>query len=115
MLFYKYKWIIDFKINILKERLFVILKYKVWEYLIKLYWVYNNEFLKYIGFDMISYFGKDVIVEIYRLREFLLDFMKLRMDVRGIVVRYNNKIIGVYIDVGRYSLFVCLFDRKNFY
>lgn len=114
-LFYKYKWTIDFKINTLKERLPATLKHKAWEYPVKLYWAYNNELSKHIGFDMTSYLGKDVTVEIYRLREPLPDFMKPRMDARGIVVRYNNIIVGAYIDAGRHSSFACSLDRKSLY
>jgi len=114
-LFYKYKWTIDFKINTLKERLPATLKHKAWEYPVKLYWAYNNELSKHIGFDMTSYLGKDVTVEIYRLREPLPDFLKPRMDARGIVVRYNNVIIGAFIDAGRHSSFACSLDRKSLY
>lgn len=52
---------------------------------------------------MSEYLGKDVIVDIYRLRETLPDFMQNRSGARGIIVRHEDKIIGAYIDAGRHS------------
>lgn len=48
-----------------------------------------------------------------RLRETLPDFMQNRSGARGIVVRYEDKIIGAYIDAGRHSSFACSLDKKS--
>lgn len=112
-LFKKYNWTIDFKINTLKIDLPKNLKHKAGEYPIKIYWAYNNELSKQIKLDFSSYLGKAVTVEIYRLREPLPDFLKPRRDARGIIVKYNKKIIGAYIDAGRHDSFACSLDRKN--
>ncbi|HOP93229.1 DUF4830 domain-containing protein [Acetivibrio thermocellus] len=60
---------VDCKVNTLKEKLPDNLKHKVEEYPVEIYWAYNNELTKKIGFDFTKYPGKDVVVlEIYRLR-----------------------------------------------
>lgn len=112
-LFDKYNWTVDYRINTLKEKLPESLKHKAGEYPVKIYWAYNNEFSKQIGLDFTDYLGKDVAVEIYRLREPLPEFMKPRRDARGIVIKYNDEIIGAYIDAGRHDSFACSLDRKS--
>ena len=112
-LFDKYNWTVDYIINTLKEKLPESLKHKVGEYPVKIYWAYNNELSKQIGLNFTSYLGEDVIVEIYRLRESLPEFMKPRRDARGIVIKYNDEIIGAYIDAGRHDSFACSLDRKS--
>jgi hypothetical protein len=39
--------------------------------------------------------------------------MEPRMDSRGIILKYDGKIVGAYIDAGRHSNFACSLDRKN--
>mgnify|MGYP000857330667 FL=1 len=112
-LFDKYNWTVDYRINTLKEKLPESLKHKAGEYPVKIYWAYNNELSKQIGLDFTDYLGKDVAVEIYRLREPLPEFMKPRRDARGIVIKYNDEIIGAYIDAGRHDSFACSLDRKS--
>lgn len=112
-LFDKYNWTVDYRINTLKEKLPESLKHKAGEYPVKIYWAYNNELSKQIGLNFTSYLGEDVIVEIYRLRESLPEFMKPRRDARGIVIKYNDEIIGAYIDAGRHDSFACSLDRKS--
>lgn len=112
-LFDKYNWTVDYRINSLKEKLPDNLKHKAGEYSIKIYWAYNNKLSKQIGFDFTDYLGKDVAAEIYRLREPLPEFMKPRRDARGIVIKYNDEIIGAYIDAGRHNSFACSLDRKS--
>lgn len=112
-LFDKYNWTVDYRINTLKEKLPESLKHKAGEYPVKIYWAYNNELSKQIGLDFTDYLGKDVVVEIYRLRESLPEFMKPRRDARGIVIKYNDEIIGAYIDAGRHDSFACSLDRKS--
>jgi hypothetical protein len=36
-----------------------------------------------------------------------------RRDARGIVLKYNDEIVGAYIDAGRHDSFACSLDRKN--
>ncbi|GAE90780.1 hypothetical protein JCM21531_4419 [Acetivibrio straminisolvens JCM 21531] len=112
-LFGKYNWTVDYRINTIKEKLPGNLKHKAGQYPIEIYWAHNNELSKGIGLDFTKYMGKDVTVEIYRLREPLPEFMKPRIDARGIVVKYNDEIIGAYIDAGRYGFMACSLDRKS--
>ena len=109
----KHNWTVDYKINSLKEKLPDNLKHKAGEYPVKIYWAYNNELSKEIGLDFTNYLGKDVVVEIYRLREPLPEFLEPRRDARGIVLKYNDEIVGAYIDAGRHDSFACSLDRKN--
>ncbi|AUS98764.1 DUF4830 domain-containing protein [Clostridium thermosuccinogenes] len=112
-LFNKYNWTVDYRINTLKEKLPESLKHKAGEYPVKIYWAYNNELSKEIGLDFAEYLGKDVVIDIYRLREPLPEFMKPRRDARGIVLKYNDEIIGAYIDAGRHDSFACSLDRRS--
>jgi hypothetical protein len=112
-LFKKYNWTIDYKINTINETLPANLKYEAGEYPLKLYWAYNKELSNSIGLDYSEYLGKKVQVDIYRLREPLPDYMSPQMDSRGIVVKYNNKIVGAFIDAGRHNNFACSLDRKS--
>jgi len=112
-LFGKYDWTVDYRINTLKEKLPGNLKHKAGQYPVEIYWAYNNELSKGIGLDFAEYLGKDVTVEIYRLREPLPEFMRPRADARGIVVKFKNEIVGAYIDAGRYGFMACSLDRKS--
>ena len=112
-LFKKYNWTIDYRVNTMNETLPSNLKHDAGEYPVKIYWAYNNELSKNIGLDYSEYLGKEVEVDIYRLREPLPEYMKPRMNSRGIVLKYNNKIVGAYIDAGRHDCFACSLDRKS--
>ena len=112
-LFARHDWTVDYRVNILKEKLPGNLKHKAGEYPVKVYWAYNNELSKEIGLDFTGYLGKDVTAEIYRLREPLPEFMEPRKDARGIVLKYNDEIIGAYIDAGRHDCFACSLNRKS--
>lgn len=112
-LFKRYSWTVDYRINTFREVLPTNLKHEAGEYPVKIYWAYNNELSKNIGLDYSSYLEKNVEVEIYRLREPLPDFLKPRMDARGIILKYDGKIIGAYIDAGRHDSFACSLDRKS--
>ena len=89
------------------------MKHIAGEYPIKIYWAYNNELSKIIGLDFSNYLGNTVEVEIYRLREPLPEYMKPRLNARGIVMKKEGKIIGAYIDAGRHESFACSLDRKD--
>jgi beta-lactamase regulating signal transducer with metallopeptidase domain len=112
-LFGRYNWTVDYRINTLKEKLPDNLKHKAGEYPVKIYWAYNNELSKDIGLDFTGYLGKDIVIDIYRLREPLPEFLKPRTDARGIVLKYNDEIIGAYIDAGRHDSFACSLNRKS--
>ena len=112
-LFKKHNWTIDYRINMINATLPSDLKHEAGEYPIKIYWAYNNELSKNIGLDYSDYLGKKVEVDIYRLREPLPDYMSPRMDARGIVLSYEKKIVGAYIDAGRHNNFACSLDRKR--
>ncbi len=89
------------------------LKHDAGEYPVKMYWANNNELYKNIGLDNSEHLGKEVEVDIYRLREPLPEYMNPRMNSRGIVLKYNSKIVGAYIDAGRHDCFACSLDRKS--
>lgn len=112
-LFKKYNWTVDYRINTINITLPSDLKHEAGEYPMEIYWAYNNELSKNIGLDYKDYLGKKVEVDIYRLREPLPDFMSPRMNSRGIVLRYEKKIVGAYIDAGRHNNFACSLDRKS--
>ncbi|KLU64137.1 hypothetical protein DEAC_c39520 [Desulfosporosinus acididurans] len=112
-LFGKYNWTVDYRVNTIDETLPANLKHEAGEYPVKIYWAYNNELSKNIGLDYSKYLGEKVKADIYRLRELLPDYMKPRMDARGIVLKYDNKIVGAYIDAGRHNCFACSLDRKS--
>jgi len=112
-LFEKFDWTVDYKINTVQEKLPANLKHKAGEYPTKIYWAYNKELSRQIGFDFTGNLGKDVVVEIYRLRESLPEFMKPRRDARGVILKYNNQIVGAYVDAGRHNSFACSLDRKS--
>lgn len=112
-LFGKYGWTVDYRINSIKETLPTDFMYKAGEFPVKLYWAYNNELSKNVGLDYSSYLGQSVDADIYRLREPLPEYMKPRIDARGVVLKQNGKIIGAFIDAGRHSGFACSLNRKS--
>lgn len=112
-LFGKYNWTIDYRVSSTKETLPADLKHGAGEFPIKIYWAYNNELSREIGLDYTGLLGKEVQAEIYRLREPLPETMHPRMNARGIIMKYENKIVGAYIDAGRHDSFACSLDRKS--
>lgn len=112
-LFRKYNWTIDYRVNTNNVTLPSNLEHEAGEYPVKIYWAYNNELSKNIGLDYKDYLGKEVEVDIYRLREPLPDYMAPRMNSRGIVIKYDNKIVGAYIDAGRHDCFACSLDSRS--
>lgn len=112
-LFRKYNWTIDYRVNTINVTLPSNMKHEAGEYPVKIYWAYNYELSKNIGLDYRDYLGKKVEVQIYRLREPLPDYMFPRMNARGIVLKYDKKIVGAYIDAGRHNSFACSLDKNN--
>lgn len=109
-LFRKYDWTIDFRINELKSRLPQNLKHDAGEYPYKIYWAHNNDLSKSIGLDFSRYLGCEISAEIYRLREPLPGIQR---DARGIIIRYQDNIVGAYIDQGRHQSVAFSLDRKS--
>lgn len=112
-LFKKYDWTVDYRVNTIKEKLPEDLRHKASEYPTKIYWAYNNEFSKAVGLDFTEYLGKEIDVEIYRLRESLPKSLSPLLNARGIILKFKGEIIGAYIDSGRHSLLACSLDRKT--
>jgi len=112
-LFGKYNWTVDYRVTSSNMKLPTNLKHEAGEYPVKIYWAYNNELSKNIGLDYSGYLGKEVQVDIYRLREPLPEYLSPRMNSRGIVLKYDDKIVGAYIDSGRHNSFACSLDRKS--
>ncbi len=110
-LFNEYDWIVDFRIDKFKKVLPETFIYESGEYPIKLYWSYNNELSKKIGLDFTSYAGKEVEIEMYRLRESIPDTGNPNRDARGIIIRYEGKIIGAYVDRTRAG-FGCSLNKE---
>jgi hypothetical protein len=111
--FLKHNWTVNYRVNAFKERLPENLLHDAGEYPYKLYWAYNNELSKSIGLDFTSYLGKEVEISIYSLREPLPEFMKPRLDARGVVLRADGRVIGAFIDAGRHEGFACSLHRKS--
>lgn len=103
MYFAKYGWNINYKIASHIEKLpnFAELgEFSAKDY----YYIYNNELSKDIGLDLSEYAGKDVSVEIYQLRESMPEKFHPIDNARGIVIKYENEIIGAYISAGRHQV-----------
>ena len=76
------------------------LKHKAGEYPVKIYWAYNNELSKEIGLDFTNYLGKGCCSRDLQAAGTLPEFLEPRRDARGIVLKYNDEIVGAYIDAG---------------
>ncbi|MCD3297450.1 M56 family metallopeptidase [Clostridium botulinum] len=99
--FKKYNYTTCFKINSIEKTLPKELKYKTGEFPETLYWIYVNQLSKVIGLNIEPYLGEKVTCEIYYLKE---TFPKKDAYMnRGILIKYKEKIIGAYIDDGRFQ------------
>lgn len=67
-----------------------------------LYWAYNNELSKDIGLDISEYKGREVTAYFSEIKERMPD-APYRSE-RAVVIRYDNKIIGAWLDV---NYFLC--------
>lgn len=114
--FAKYNWTVDYQVNE-KEYKFIL------EDLEKLYgfepahyyFAHGNEFSKDIGLDLNAYQGKDLHADIFRLREAFPTGDNESFTARGIVIKYQEEIVGAFIDIGRHSSLTCVsLSRKNF-
>jgi len=103
-----YGWTPFFLINTFKEKLPENLYHYPGEFPINLYWAYNNCLNLHIGFDLRPYLGKEVEVSLYKVAENLPGFMEPRRGAgRAVVIRYNEDIIGAWLDAGRHDAFAC--------
>jgi len=79
-----------------------------------IYWAYNNEFNKAIGLDLAPYLGQTVQASLYLLDEPLPEEFRQSVKAKAVVIEFENKIIGAWIDQGRHAGFACSLDRRNF-
>ena len=79
-----------------------------------IYWAYNNEFNKAIGLDLVPYLGQTVQANLYLLNETLPEEFYPITTAYAVIVTYDSKIIGAWIDKGRHYGFACSLDKKNF-
>jgi hypothetical protein len=80
-----------------------------------IYWAYNNEFSKELGLDITSALGSEVNVRLYKILEFMPDFMRPRRETgRVVIVRKNGELMGSWIDAGRHYGFACSLNGKSF-
>jgi len=79
-----------------------------------IYWAYNNEFNKDIGLDLAPYLGQTVQASVYLLNEPLPEEFYPYVTAYAVVIEFENKIIGAWIDQGRHYGFACSLDRRNF-
>lgn len=119
-LFDKYNLDISYRINRESEKLPNNLLHKSGEFPTKLYWGYNNDLSKSIGYDFKKYLGKEISIELYRLENIIKedeetveeyekrveDIKKsngseelfVRGSMRGVILKYKGEIVGSYID-----------------
>ena len=84
------------------------------EFPIQIYWAANNELSKAIGFDIEPYLGKEVTAALYTLKETIPELKKFSEKLRGVIIRYQDNIIGAWIDIGRHDGFARALDRRSF-
>lgn len=73
-----------------------------------IYWAWNNELSKDIGLDLTPYLGKTVEARLYKTVENLPEIVgPNRSNGRAVVVRYEGKIIGAWLALGRHFCFAC--------
>lgn len=112
-LFKEYEWTISEKINAFSLHLPSNLLHNAGEFPVKIYWAYNLELSKSIGFDFSGFLGFEVDVEIYKLTGPLPNFFRPHNKTMGVVLKNNETIIGAYIHRGRHYAFGCSLDRKS--
>ncbi len=103
-----YGWTPFFLINSFKETLPKHLYHCPGKFPVNLYWAYNNCLNLHIDFDLRPYLGEEVEVSLYKVAEHLPGFMEPRRGAgRAVVIRYNENIIGAWLDAGRHDAFAC--------
>jgi len=110
----RYGWTIKQQISIHTETLPKNLQHYPGDFPYVIYWAYNNEFNKDIGFDLVPYLGLTVQASIYSLNEPLPEEFYPYTEAFATIVISDNKIIGAWIDRGRHYGFACSLNRGNF-
>lgn len=73
-----------------------------------IYWAWNNELSKDIGLDLTPYLGKTVEARLYKTVENLPEVVgPNRSYGRVVVVRFEGKIVGAWLALGRHFCFAC--------
>lgn len=114
-LFKKYNWTPSFLISSQQKTIPNNFKYSSEDTVEKLYWAYNIELSKDIGLDFSNLKSKEITAEIYNLTEPLSDELEdTLLSTRGIIIRYEGKIVGAYIDSGRHEGNAISLKRHSF-
>ncbi|MGI9952277.1 DUF4830 domain-containing protein [Moorellaceae bacterium AZ2] len=104
----EYGWDVLFKANTMEGKLPEKLVHNAGDFPVVIYWAYNNELNKDLGLDITPYLGKEVQVNLYKLEQPLPEFMHpRRWTGRAVVVKYDGKIVGAWLDAGRHDAFAC--------
>lgn len=110
----KYNWTPSFLIANHKIKISDDLKYAPEKGIDEVYWAYNLQFSKSIGLDFSNLLGEEVNAEVYYLLDPLPDLDTPIVDAKAVVLKYNKKIVGAYIDSGILNRALCSLDRKSF-
>lgn len=79
-----------------------------------IYWAYNNEFNKELGLNLTPYLGQTVLSKYYLLNEPLPEEFYPDTKAYAVVITFQNKIIGAWIDKGRHYGFALSLNKKEF-
>ena len=110
----KYGWTPLFLITRFDEILPPGFIHRPGEFPVVLYWAFNNELNKDIGLDLTPYLGKKVTVRLYKTVDLLPQFMEPRRETgRVVVVCFQEKIIGAWLDAGRHDAFACSLNGRR--
>ncbi|NMS91227.1 DUF4830 domain-containing protein [Clostridioides difficile] len=114
-LFKKYNWTPSFLIASQQKTIPNNFKHSSDDTVEKIYWAYNIELSKDIGLDFSNLKSKEITAEVYNLTEPLSDGLKdTLLSTRGIIIRYEGKIVGSYIDSGRHEGNAISLKRHSF-
>ena len=113
-LFNNYNWTPSFLISKNKVKISDDLMYAPEKGIDEVYWAYNLQLSKSINLDFSNLLGKEVDAEVYYLLESLPNFTYPIVDTRAVVLKYNDEIVGAYIDSGIVNRAICSLDRKSF-
>lgn len=113
-LFKNYNWTPSFLISKNKVKISDDLMYAPEKGIDEVYWGYNLQLSKSINLDFSNLLGKEVDAEAYYLLEPLPEFTYPIDDTIAVVLKYNNEIVGAYIDSGIVNRAISSLDRKSF-
>jgi hypothetical protein len=107
----KYGWTIKDPISTHKVTLSESFRHAAGALADAIYWAYNNELAKQIGFDLTPYFGQSVQARVYRLSEKLPAMFYPFDEARAVIITSGNSIAGAWIE--KQAGFGCSLDRKQ--